>query len=131
MAHDEDDPISAVHFVPDHLEQDINGLVATTPDLKVAVEAIPAAKKLRLVRRGRSADCATREIRQKLGIDSNQAMRFVSAGVESKKETATRCRKNEVSDEMLIRQLSFRSDRQFAAQHFELFRVASHSWFAV
>ncbi|MGB6219536.1 ATP-binding protein [Haloferula sp.] len=105
MAHELNNPIGAILNAADHLEQDINGLVATTPDLKVAVEAIPAAKKLP-PRSTREERRLRNQLAQELGIDSNQAMRLVSAGVESKKDFKHYQKiGNKVSDEMLIRQL--------------------------
>lgn len=107
MAHELNNPIGAILNAADHLEQDIKGLVATTPDLEVAAEAIAAAKKLP-PRSTREERQLRNQLARELGIDSNQAMRLVSAGVVSG-EDFKHYQKigKKVSDEMLIRQLVY------------------------
>jgi signal transduction histidine kinase/CheY-like chemotaxis protein len=105
MAHELNNPISAILNASEHLDQDIEKLLDSTPDLATAAAAIPAAKKTP-PRSTRDERRLRNQLAKDLGIDSSKASRLLAAGVESRDDFERfRSRVKGISDEGIMQQL--------------------------
>jgi signal transduction histidine kinase len=82
MAHELNNPVSAMLRATAHLGEDLDALLAAAPELAAAARTIPLARA--------TAPLSTREERElrrnlakELGIDPNDAARLVEAGIQS------------------------------------------------
>ena len=107
MAHELNNPISAILSASEHLDQDIEGLLSKEPDLAIAAAAIPAAKRIP-PRSTRDERRLRNQLAKELGIDSSKAARLLAAGVESS-DDFKRYRKliKGVSEDAVIQQLDY------------------------
>ena len=105
MAHELNNPISAILKTAEHLNQDIEGLISNVPDLAVAAAAIPAAKRIP-PRSTRDERRLRNQLAKELGINPNMAARLVAAGVEDREDFERyRGLAKTTPDEVVIQQL--------------------------
>lgn len=83
MAHELNNPVAAILHASEHLSKDLESLLASTPDLAVAAAALPAAQKI-ASRSTRDERRIRDQLVRELDIDSRQATKLVSAGIESR-----------------------------------------------
>ncbi|MEP4078809.1 ATP-binding protein [Haloferula sp.] len=105
MAHELNNPISAILNAAEHLNQDIEALIGTTPDLAVASAAIPAAKMIP-PRSTREERRLRDQLAEELGVDSTTATRLVAAGLEDREDFKRyQSMSGKASEEAVIQQL--------------------------
>ncbi|MEM9237259.1 MAG: ATP-binding protein [Verrucomicrobiota bacterium] len=85
MAHELNNPISAILTSAEYLDRDMASLLGSTDELAVAAAAIPEAKRIP-PRSTRDERRLKRQLADELGIDTNLAERLLAAGVEDQSD---------------------------------------------